>query len=280
MKKTIIILTLITVFTVVLVGCGAGVGFGGEVQRIEKAGEESMELAVPSSLDSLNVTNVTGNISIYKTNVQKIKVKLLKKAAGFEVNDVERVLKQAKIGSQVSNGKIDISVVTDAGKGDFWDWKSNNYSRITASMELLIEIPRDLKKYTVNNVTGDVYLEGLSGSIQVEETTGNISLANSTLMADNSIRLITGDIDIDAQLDNMESLNVENTTGNVSMKIPSNSKISLDARVTTGIIGGNFDGMDPEKQGTGGVSVSKELNGGGKKVSMHTVTGCVYLNKK
>lgn len=280
MKNILIALTLITAFFFVLTGCEAGEGLGSEGQRIERTGEELMELDVPSSLDSLNVTNVTGKVRINKSNVQKIKVKLSKKAAGFEVNDVEKVLNEAKINSQISGGKIDISVASDAGKGDFWDWKSNNYSRINANMDFLIEIPRDFKKYTVNNVTGDVFLEGLSGSIEVEETTGNISLTNSTLIADNSIRLTTGDIDIDAQLDNMEDLSVTNTTGNVSMKIPSNSKINLDAGVTTGVIGGNFDGMDPEKQGTGGVSVSKELNGGGKKVSMHTVTGCIYLNKK
>ncbi|HLN56645.1 MAG TPA: DUF4097 family beta strand repeat-containing protein [Bacteroidales bacterium] len=105
----------------------------------------------------------------------------------------------------------------------------------------------------LKNITGPVVLSSISGDI-------NISFGSTISDKTSSINAISGDVDI---------------------TLPSKTQVSIDLSTINGAFYSDFDIADTQKnmKRIGGNNLNFDLNGGGFKFDIVTVSGNVYLRK-
>ncbi len=125
-------------------------------------------------------------------------------------------------------------------------------SIIVKDMKSEIEI-RNCHSIQLENVSGPLLLSSISGSIDVKFGT---IVVNKPF----SINSISGEIDI---------------------TLPGNTPVSLDLSTISGSFYSDFDlsSKDKDMKRYGGSNLSYELNGGGVKFSIATISGNIYLRK-
>jgi lia operon protein LiaG len=127
---------------------------------------------------------------------------------------------------------------------------SNSISVTNIKNEIDIKNCHDIK---IENATGPLVLSTISGNIDV--ICNNIA-ANTPF----SINSVSGDIDVE---------------------LPQNTAVSLEMGTVTGSFYSDFDFTQTEKglHIVGGNQIKYELNGGGVRFSLNTVSGNIYLRK-
>jgi hypothetical protein len=277
MKKIVIkmLCMVLVLSTIILSGCGT-IRFtvnNSLGSNTKLTGEETINVGM-SNEEILYVKNETGKIFINRVDGKDIKVRTVKKVVGKDKNELEEVLNEITASVKTSGDKIEISAVTKSEKRDFWSWKNSRHNSVNVNIEFYVDVPKDLKYYSVENITGDITLSNIKGNVKVENVTGNIKLENTELTGANMLKLTTGNIEINTSLKDVENLDVSVTTGNITMEVPSDNKLSLEAKITTGNIMGNAIG----KVMTNNTTFAKDFNGGGAKVDLHVITGNVIIN--
>ncbi|MCX7772018.1 MAG: hypothetical protein N2376_02775 [Clostridia bacterium] len=280
MKKNPLILAAVAIAALALLiaGCTAqGFSINFSNNNVKQEDEKTLTLSLDNA-KSLLVDNQTGNISIKKGRDSSVSVKTKIKVEGQVTEEVEKVLKNVKTYAAVKDGMLEIRAVCNDGS-DFWRWKQDHYRMLNVNINFDVALPQDLESYKLRLITGNINLEGLNGSTDVESITGNVTLNNVKLSGSNRVHLITGNIDIKGSVADAESLDVNNTTGNINLSLPGDSGLKLKASIVTGNIDGSLIG-DSAIKGIGGTSIEKEIGSGKTETSVKLVTGNITISKK
>jgi hypothetical protein len=280
MKKVVRLMTVILVilFITVSIGCSRLVNLNLDAYKVTMTEKETTNTEA-GEVNEIWINNNVGTITINKTDGKFVKVQMKKTVHGQDKKEVKEVISTITPKAEIVDGRLEIEAITREGKSDAWSWLSSNHNDINVNIDLYIDIPKSIKVYTIINVIGNIAINDITGSVNVENMTGNINLNNSMLNGDNRIILTTGNIDMKVNLNNANSLEATNSTGNVILEVPKTSKISLETSVITGAINGSFSGM-VNKSGIGGIEWNGELNGGGKAVTLKSITGNVIVNSR
>lgn len=279
-KARLLITVLLTLVILAVTGC-AGVNANSSKLHLYKETKEGDETTNVrgAAVSNLWINNNTGNITVCKTSNADIRVKMLKKVQGNDKSEVAEVFDTITAFAEVRNGRLEVEAATKEGKADIWSWLSNNHSSLNVNVDFVVEVPENFKNYIVNNVAGNITAEDITGNLNIENMTGNINLKNTVLTGENSINLSAGNIDMDISMKEADSLEVIDGAGNVTLTMPADSKVDLNANVGIGNVGGNFNGME-SKSGAAGINSTVEFNGGGKNVSLKLTTGNITVNSR
>jgi hypothetical protein len=140
---------------------------------------------------------------------------------------------------------------------------------------------------TLDGVTGDVEADTVSGSLEARDTdgalrftsvSGDLTLAGglvSRLEADN----INGQVAADVALAAAGSIRVSTISGDVTLRLPSDSDAGVRLHSTSGRVRSEFDSlrtaMSPESH-----TVSGNVGAGSGNVSVNSVSGAVTLLRR
>jgi hypothetical protein len=195
----------------------------------------------------LSLSNIRGTISVSSWNKPTVSVRANCDSSG-------------SIQDRVFDDRISIWVTPRAGRADFE-----------------VFVPAETR-ISLKNVMGDVEVRGLIGHLSVSSFDSDVRIVGSkSLLVD--VRVITGDIFFEGELQNDGSYNLQTTKGDIEANIPSGSSFSLTARALSENINlGAFSSSFTRGRGSKGVS-GKYLSGGPKLV-LTTYAGHVLLHKK
>ena len=279
MKRNVmkLLIPALVLISLLFGGCtrGFNINFGSPFNGIEKKDEVSTALDMRKA-EKLQVLNETGNIDVSKTSGSQIKITMKKEVRGQVDEEVKSVLDEIAIFAQFDGDTCVIKAVTQNGD-DFWKWKQKSHPMLNVNVNFYVELPEDLSDYDVKLVTGNIDIRDLAGSFTVNNTTGNLTLRDLTMTGTNKVRLITGNITVDADILDADNLDVSNITGNVDLSLPAETNASFSVRLTTGNIGGSLLGQNSTT--LGGADINKTLGSGKTDVSVENVTGNISINK-
>lgn len=281
MKKTPILKVIIVAAALSLLaaGCTAqGFSFNFSSNNNIRQEDETTVSVELNSAKSLYIENQTGNVTLGKSSDNNVTVKTKIRVEGQVTEEVEKVLKEMKTYAETKDGKLEIRAVCSDGS-DFWRWKQDHYRMLNVSINFDVSIPQNLDSYKLRLITGNINFKDLNGALDIENITGNITVDNAKLGGQSHIQLITGNVDVDGSIADADRLDINNTTGNITLRLPGDSNLKLQASIVTGIINGSLIGNSAVR-GVGGTSIDKEIGSGKTDTSIKLITGNITIDKK
>jgi hypothetical protein len=230
-----------------------------------------------ADIETLNISDNAGNITVKGTTSEDISIKAVKKVKGTNEELKKEVMQNIDISIEEEGNTLTVHPASkDGKKQDLWKWAEQYYKGAQVTVDFELEVPSNIKVYSVSNNAGNINFSDLTGEITVNNNAGNIELRSVGLTGSSDIKLNAGNIDIDADISGASGLSVLNTAGNIALKLPESSQFDLAAKLTAGNISGSF------LAGTHIVSGSykQEINGGGAEVSVTSVAGNVTIDSK
>ena len=94
------------------------------------------------------------------------------------------------------------------------------------------------EKIRIDSTSGDISFKDYTGSIDIENTSGRISLVDGESNEDILIVSTSGDILIEQE--QVSDMNIRITSGDIKIKLPESSGFYLDANTTSGDINSSF----------------------------------------
>ncbi len=143
---------------------------------------------------------------------------------------------------------------------------------------------------TVDMSIGNITTDGLSGSLQVKDDIGNITVRQGTLSDGTHLQTGTGNVTFNGSIDTTPGVNstmarykLQSETGNVDATLPADTNLTLDANTNAGTITSDFP-INVQSSG-GSAAFYGSLNPGATAgttsavLSLNVSTGNVMLHK-
>lgn len=254
---------------------------------------EKFSKTYPLAADgSLSLKNVNGNVTFEAWDRNEVQVDAEKKVKAENETEARQILDKVRI--DVQAGPSAVRIETKMPKREdrgFWDLLTGG-NQANASVTYRIKVPRDAIVETDNvngnvrltgtggsgrleTVNGSIDVEGTSGALVLESTNGRIQVAG----AEGTVKASTTNGSIQADLTRIpadKDLGFSTTNGSVTVRLPRDARLSVDAAATNGRVESDFE-VD------GGTSTRKRLtgtiNGGGGKLHIRTTNGSIEISE-
>jgi len=168
------------------------------------------------------------------------------------------------------NGKIVVEPASkQAAKGDFT-------IKVPMGINLVIDYENPYAK--------DVYVENVSGEINIATLGGDIELVKIT--GPTVISTINGEVKADfAKFSQAGPSSIESIHGEIDISMPASAAASLKMGTIHGDVYTNFDiEFDKQEEGMKRIGGNRDfkgnINGGGAELSLSTINSIIYLRKK
>ncbi len=226
----------------------------------------------------LRLEHTAGNIEISESVSKEISVSFEKIVRGNDESANREVMDNIKVLAEKKGNILTVKAVArDDGNTDLWKWVSGKYHNISVSINYTISVPKEIRKYTIGMVAGNVKLQGLAGEMDITSNAGNIEMQGVSPEGRNNIELNAGNITIDCiAIVAADSITTKCNAGNFTMSLPGDSGLDFDLSVNAGNIGGTL----VSKQVLGKGKVKDEINGGGTLVKTNLNAGNITVDKK
>lgn len=182
-----------------------------------------------------------------------------------------KVPKSVEIDAETTNGRVEVVDITGDVK-----------ARSTNGKIYLTDIEGDVDGYTTN---GSVEIRDVDGEVLAETTNSSISLRNIVSYRIRA-RTTNGGIKADFDLDNSGDYDFHTTNGSVTVYIPKDSKVDLDANCRGRNFSTDFDityrgGSRSSRRNSWSTSrVRGEINGGGAQLKLGTTNGRISVRMR
>ena len=251
--------------------------------------KEPFNRTVPlRSGSELSLRNVNGGVTVEIWNRDEVRIEAEKRVKAGSSERARQVMEQVKvIVTQSAEGVRIETKIPRRGDG-FFDWIFGNEVNVGVTYRLRVPRRAALDLASVNGglkVTGThgrVRLETTNGGITVADVEGDLELATvnggiDVVRSAGALRASTTNGSIDAELTDLPAdsdLRFETTNGRVSLRLPRDARLSVDAATTNGRVQSDFavDGGQ-----TGKRSLRGDINGGGGRLYIRTTNGGVEI---
>jgi hypothetical protein len=149
---------------------------------------------------------------------------------------------------------------------------------------------------SVKGVSGEITLDGVAGEVQADTVSGALegrdvegavrfkSVSGDLTLADGCLtRLeadnVSGQIAADVSLAAQGGMRINTISGDVTLRLPSDSDAQVRLRSTSGNVRTEFDSLRPAMS-PGSRTVSGNVGGGSGKVSVNSVSGAITLLRR
>lgn len=172
----------------------------GATPLVSNRDEETKTFALEDA-DSLAIDGDTGRVSVTGADREDIRVEIVK-----ESNSVWTDLEDLTLETERTDGRLELRSSWDGSEG----WLGDR-----PSMELDVELPREVALERVDTSTGRITVRDVAGDLRAEASTGRIDIADvdGTVSAEAS----TGRIDI-SRVDRLGD--VTTSTGRIGVEVP------------------------------------------------------------
>ncbi len=241
---------------------------------------------------SLSLENVNGNVTFEAWDRAEVQVDAEKKVKAGSTEDARKIMSQLRIDVQAEPSAIHIETrmpkKEDTG---FWGMLFGG-GDISAGVTYRVKLPRGTI-VEADNVNGNVRLAGTSGTgriettngrIEVEETEGALVLSSTNggiklVRAEGAVKASTTNGNIQAELTRVPAdrdLGFSSTNGSVTVQLPRDARLSVDAATTNGGINSDFDLARGEARRN---RLTGDINGGGGTLRIRTTNGSVHIEE-
>lgn len=252
--------------------------------------KENFDKTVPLKPGSeVTLRNVNGALTFEAWDRDEVRIEAEKKVRAGSDEAARKVMSQVKIEVTPSAGglKIETHLPKKSG-GGFFDWLFNN--QVNADVTYRVHVPRraavdaqtDNGAVTLAGTRGKVRVETTNGAVDVKDVQGDV-VAGSTNGGITATRIAgalkagTTNGAIDADLISVpqgSDLRFESTNGGISVRLPRDARLSVDASTTNGRVHSDFDVPGAAK---GKRSLKGDINGGGGRLVLSTTNGSIEI---
>jgi hypothetical protein len=114
-------------------------------------------------------------------------------------------------------------------KLDLWDWKAKKYDPVDLEVDFIIEIPDNILNYGVSTGVGNIKINNIRGTFDVETGVGDAELKQIVLERKSTIKTGTGNIVLNlSSMVGAGELYIETGVGDVDIQIPADENYDVD----------------------------------------------------
>ncbi len=296
-KKFISCIAFISIVSMLFVTAGCGVRINGKDYTIFKANHQNdtnsdtvtTEEAIGSESEEgnnkiveeigegevLNINNDAGNITVKKSDDTKLVVEIQKKIRGVSSQETKDVFRSMNVVLERDGKNLNVVLKTKNGK-DFWDWNKLELGILKCSINFIVLVPEGVKELNTKTGAGNVNIKDISSQISANTGAGNIELDDVSATGETTLETGTGNVDFDGNIDKVTSFRASTGVGNVILKVPENTKMSLNAGTGLGRLSGFFVDSDEKVKN----SFNGDINGGGPEVNLSTGVGNTEVDRQ
>ncbi len=229
----------------------------------------------PDKIVSLH--NLSGRVVVSPSTTGKVEITGTRRGRG-RTEDVTIQVVESDRGITACSMHKDMDMECYDGGFQVHDNRNRNRGRRDwddqVHIDMEVKVPKGMR-VSVSNVSGDVRVTGMEGTIKASSVSGDVRLetAKATSVRASSV---SGDVDVVVEsLTGDGMLTFSSVSGNVTAQLPQN----LDADVSMRSVSGSLDSEFPLTL-NGRVSrssISARIGKGGRELEVHTVSGDVRL---
>jgi DUF4097 and DUF4098 domain-containing protein YvlB len=251
--------------------------------------KENFDKTFPLSPGSeVTLRNVNGAVTFEAWDRNEVRVEAEKRVKAGSDDAARKAMGQVRIEVTPGSGGLRIETrLPKRGDGVF-DWIFGNQVNIDVSYK--VHLPRQamVDAETVNGgvtlagTRGKARLETTNGAIHVRDVAGNVvaSSTNGGITASRiagAVKAGTTNGAIEAELTDVpegSELRFESTNGGISVRLPRDARLTVDAETTNGHVSTDFEVTGGRK---GKRSLTGDINGGGGRLVLSTTNGSVEI---
>lgn len=252
--------------------------------------KEKLDRTVPLQPGSqVRLSNVNGGVTLEAWDRDEVRVEADKQVKAGNADTARKYMSQLKIDITQGPDGLRIETRYPRRESGFLDWMFGK--DVNANVNYRLHVPRRAALQVVT-VNGGVSVAGTRGKAHLETTNGGLSVDG--VQGDLTLETVNGGIDvhrsagalraestngaIEADLTGLPAdseLSLSTTNGGISIRLPRDARLSIDAGTTNGRVRSNLpiEGGQPGKR-----SLKGDLNGGGGRLSAHTTNGSIEIN--
>jgi hypothetical protein len=239
--------------------------------------------------EKVTLRNVNGGVVVEAWDRGEVQVVAEKEVKAGDAELARKAMDQVQIQAGRGDGGLRIETRLPKRNNGVFDWMFGRDVNINVKYRL--RVPRDSKLdvQTVNGglrlagTRGDAVMETTNGGIEIEKAEGRLELETTNgaiQVADSagSVSATTTNGGIDIELHDVsdgDDMRFSTTNGGVTLRLPRNARLSLDAAVSNGRVTSDFEvaGADQRNRRR----LSGDINGGGGRVVVRTTNGGVAI---
>lgn len=129
---------------------------------------------------------------------------------------------------------------------------------------------------------GDITVDGIQGTGNLQTDAGNISLSNTTLSGSGSIKVSAGAITFAGSIAQEAAYQFQNSTGNLDVTLPSDTDCHVDAETTAGSIQSDFTEIHIHSTNVTGQEGEGDIGSSNPSasISLVTDTGSIAIHEE
>jgi len=223
---------------------------------------------------ALELENISGDITITAGDSNTISIR-----ADIEDDRIEVIMDQ-------DGDRVTVETV----------YPNNFRGGKKSSVHFTVEVPSETK-LDIHSISGNIEAEGISGEINLKSTSGDIKatslegeLSFKSISGDVTMRQlgpsnveansISGDVELNEDSFAGESYLLASTSGDVLLNYGANAAFTVTGRTVSGGVRSNDDDVRVVKAKYGPTTkLDGDVNGGGAKVTLNSISGRVELSQ-
>lgn len=241
--------------------------------------------------EKVTLRNVNGAVVVEAWDRAEVQVVAEKAVKAGDAELAKKAMSQIQIQAGRADGGLRIETKLPKRNNGVFDWMFGR--DVSMNVTYRLRVPREarLDVVTVNGglrlagTRGDASLGTTNGGIEVEKAEGRLELATTNgaiQVADSagSVEAETTNGGIEIELHDVavgDDMRFSTTNGAVTLRLPRDIRVSLDAAVSNGRVSSDFevDGADARNRRR----LSGDINGGGGRLVVRTTNGSVTIEE-
>ncbi|HEX6903717.1 MAG TPA: DUF4097 family beta strand repeat-containing protein [Thermoanaerobaculia bacterium] len=237
----------------------------------------------------VELENINGPVIFEAWDRAEVRIEAEKWAESKRADVLKKALANVRIEVSQKPGVLKIQTKVPNDQNGFMDWLLGKEVKLGANYR--VRVPRQAV-IAASNVNGDLNLAGTRGQASLVNVNGAISV--NGVQGDLTLQTVNGEIalartqggvqantvngGIKADLNGVpDDLSFETVNGAVEIRLPANSRLTLDASMSHGVVQSDFKvvGNSPKKSNV----LKGDVNGGGNRVTIRSVNGVIEVSK-
>lgn len=253
--------------------------------------KEPFSRTVPlRSGSEVRLANVNGAVTVEAWDRDEVKIEAEKRVKAGSDAEARRIMGLVRIDVTQDAKGLRIETKMPRRENGFLDWLFGKDASIGVTYRLHVPRRAGLELENVNGgltvtgtrgrarmetVNGPIVVTGVQGDLNLATVNGGVDVRRSA----GALRVTTTNGSVDAELTDLpegSDLRFETTNGRVSLRLPRDARLSIDAATTNGRVQSDFsvEGGQPGKR-----SLRGDINGGGGKLHIRTTNGSVEISE-
>jgi hypothetical protein len=183
---------------------------------------------IMAGVPTVRIHSTAGNIHILPGDTGVVIVRAHKYAHAFSEDDAQNALRGMAVTVMQSGSTLDIQIDESGSESGVLLWGGRH-------VDLTVTVPAQANIAATLNA-GNVDVDGVTGTIAIQNDAGNLSLDDVTLGGSSSATDNAGNIDVSGALQAGASLESQTNAGNVTARLPRATSAHLTASTNAGSV--------------------------------------------